>query len=111
MNTKLVILIGLVAIILVSSYVYITYLAQAPSPTTEVKLNSLTLSPLKVVEGKSVTVKVNASNVELESATSTITLKVNGTVESSQNVQFNAGQSKIVSFTDNTEAETPTRSK
>lgn len=99
MNVKIVASILVVAIVVSSVYVYVTYLSAPPPATGEVKLSNLTISPSKVAEGKPVTISVNATNPAGTSRKATIVLKVNDVVESSKEVSFNAGESKIVSFT------------
>ncbi|MDQ1280882.1 MAG: transporter substrate-binding protein, partial [Thermoproteota archaeon] len=99
MNNKIIAIILIAAVVIASGYVYITYLSGPPTSQGIVIFKNLVVSPLKVVEGKSISITVNASNIEATSKTSIITLKVNNTVDTSKDVSFNPRESKIVSFT------------
>jgi ABC-type Fe3+ transport system substrate-binding protein len=100
MNIKIVASILVVAIILGGAYVYVTYLSAPPPTPGEIQLSALAISPSReVVEGKSVTISVDATNTGETSETATITLKLNNVVEASEDVTLDAGESTTTSWT------------
>jgi ABC-type Fe3+ transport system substrate-binding protein len=101
MNAKIVAAILVVAIVIGSAYVYMTYLsAPPPPPPGEIQVSALEISPSReVVQGKSVTISVNATNTGGTDATTTLILKLNNVNEASEAVSLNAGESTTVSWT------------
>jgi len=101
MNAKIVAAILVVAIVIGSAYVYMTYLsAPPPPPPGEIQVSALDISPSReVVQGKSVTISVNATNTGGTDATTTLILKLNNVNEASEAVSLNAGESTTVSWT------------
>jgi hypothetical protein len=100
MNIKIVAPILVIVIIVGSAYVYVTYLSAPPPIPGEIQLSSLAISPSReVVEGKSVTISVDATNTGETSETTTITLKLNNAVEASEDVTLDAGESTTTSWT------------
>jgi ABC-type Fe3+ transport system substrate-binding protein len=100
MNVKIVASILVVAIIVGGAYVYVTYLSAPPPTPGEIQLSALAISPSReVVEGKNVTISVDATNTGETSETATITLKLNNAVEASEEVTLDAGESTTASWT------------
>jgi ABC-type Fe3+ transport system substrate-binding protein len=100
MNVKIVASILVIAIIVGGAYVYVTYLSAPPPTPGEIQLSALAISPSReVVEGKSVTISVDATNTGETSETATITLKLNNVVEASEEVTLDAGESTTTSWT------------
>jgi len=98
MKIKVVItVVAIVAMLVVGAYLYTIFTAPQPIPG-EIRLSKLTISPGQVTEGESVTISVNATNVGQTKVTGTITLRINGTVVTSQEITLAGGESKTVTF-------------
>jgi len=94
----------LVIIILVASIVglvvyFVVLPPSAPPLPGEFELSNLTISPTSVNEGENVTISATVKNTGETNVTGTITLALNGMVESTKTVTLTAGQTDNVTFT------------
>jgi hypothetical protein len=62
-------------------------------------LSALIISPSEVALGESVTISVEVTNTGEEAGNYTVTLKIDGMVEASEDITVNADASRKVSFT------------
>jgi ABC-type transport system substrate-binding protein len=94
----------LVVIILAAGLVGVWYYySTLPPPAAplpgEFQLSNLTVSPSTVVEGGTVTISVGVTNIGETEVTGTITLVLNGIVETTKTVTLAGGNSTTVTFT------------
>jgi len=97
---------GLIAIIIVvaaaaGAFAYLALKPEEEVPPLpgEFSLSGLDISPASIMEGGSVTVSVNVTNVGEAAVTGTIALWLNGKRETSKTVTVEAGETETVTFT------------
>ena len=83
-----------------TAFAALAYLPPEPVPEPAAfTLSALIISPSEVALGESVTISVEVTNTGEEAGNYTVTLKIDGVVEASEDITVNADASRKVSFT------------
>jgi PGF-pre-PGF domain-containing protein len=80
------------------SYFAVSGTAMTPAPAT-FTVSALTISPSQVSVGEEVSISVTVTNTGDLAGTYTVTLKINGIVENTENVTLAGGATMVVTFT------------
>jgi len=80
------------------SYLAVSGTAMTPAPTA-FTVSALTISPSQVSVGQGVSISVTVTNTGDLAGTCTVTLKINGIVENTENVTLAGGENRQVMFT------------
>jgi PGF-pre-PGF domain-containing protein len=80
------------------SYFAVSGTAMTPAPAA-FTVSALTISPSQVSVGEEVSISVTVTNTGDLAGTCTVTLKINGIVENTENVTLAGGATRVVTFT------------